>query len=122
MRTLGGLCLALLLWSVPASARDIFVDNVSGDDRFIGSQINNAADGSGPVRTIGKALRLAGNGDAIELAATGQPYRESVSLVGSSHSGLAGHPFTIRGNGAILDGSAPVPPQAWEHYNGAEFR
>ena len=40
-------------------------------------------DGSGPLRTLAKALRLAGPGDHIHLANTGLPYRESVSLVGN---------------------------------------
>ena len=81
-----------------------------------------AADLAGPVRTIAKALRLAGAGDVIVLAKTNAPYRESVSLVGSRHSGTAKEPFMIRGNGAILDGSAPVPAKAWESYKGAIFR
>ena len=74
------------------------------------------------MRTIAKALRLAGAGDVIVLAKTNAPYRESISLVGSRHSGTAKEPFMIRGNGAILDGSAPVPAKAWESYKGAIFR
>ena len=74
------------------------------------------------MRTITRALQLAGNGDTIVLANTNVPYRENISLVGSRHSGTPQQPFTIRGNGAILDGSAPVPPEAWESYRGAVFR
>ena len=38
MRTCLGFCLALVLWSTPAPGREIFVDNVGGDDRFTGQQ------------------------------------------------------------------------------------
>jgi hypothetical protein len=106
----------------PASARDIHVNNQSGNDRFTGHYFQNMPDETGPVRTIAKALRLAGAGDRIILANTGQPYRESVSLVGSRHSGTSFQPFVIEGNGAILDGSSPVPAHAWEHYRGPVFR
>ncbi len=122
MRILGGLCLVLLLWSIPAVGRDIFVDNTGGDDRSTGQQPRNTVDRSGPVQTIAKALWLAASGDAIVLAKTDQPYRESISLVGSRHSGTARQPFVIRGNGAILDGSAPVPPGAWANHEGPVFR
>jgi hypothetical protein len=110
------------LLAAPAAGRDIHVDNLSGDDSFTGRYREHLPDRSGPVRTIAKALRLARSGDRIVLAKTEQPYRESLSLVGSRHSGYSYRPFVIEGNGAILDGSAPVPPEAWEHYRGAVFR
>jgi hypothetical protein len=117
--------LAVLVVSVslvsPALARDIFVNNVAGDDRATGHN-PQAPDESGPVRTITKALRLARQGDHIFLANTGQPYRESISLVGSQHSGFLSNRFCIFGNGAILDGSNPVPPIAWESFRGPMFR
>jgi hypothetical protein len=122
MRMLVGFCLALTLWSTAALGREVFVDNVSGDDRSTGQQPRGAADLSGPVRTIAKALRLAGPGDVVVLARNNVPYRESISLVGSRHSGTAEAPFAIRGNGAVLDGSAPVPSGAWEPYRGPIFR
>ena len=106
----------------PAAARDIFVSNTGGDDSFTGRQARSMPDRSGPVRTIAKALRLARQGDRIVLAKTDLPYRESISLVGSRRSGSSLTRFVIAGNGAVLDGSAPVPPDAWEHYRGAVFR
>ena len=109
MRTVGSFWLILVLWSMPAAGRDIFVDNLAGNDRATGDQPRHTADLTGPVRTISKALFLSANADAIVLTKTSQPYRESLSLVGSRNSGFADHPFAIRGNGAILDGSAPVP-------------
>lgn len=106
----------------PADARDIYVDNRGGDDGATGRHEQYTADRAGPVRTITKALRLAQNGDRILLANTGKPYRESISLVGSRHGGTPVQRFVIQGNGAILDGSAPVPSEAWEHYRGDVFR
>ena len=122
MRMLGGWCLLLLLWPMPGVGRDIFVDNTAGDDRATGQRPRQAPDATGPVATIAAALRLAAGGDAIVLANTQRPYRENVSLVGSRHSGSAQQPFAIRGNGAVLDGSAPVPPRAWQNYRGPVFR
>jgi hypothetical protein len=117
--------LALAAWlapSAPAAAREIYVNNVEGNDRFAGDQPRVTSAQSGPVRTIVKALRLANSGDHVVLAKTAQPYRESISLVGSRHSGSLHQEFVIEGHGAILDGSAEAPPQAWENYRGAVFR
>jgi len=105
-----------------ALARDFYVSNLAGDDRFAGRQPTAEPDGSGPVRTIARALSLAGQGDQIHVENTGQPYRESVSLVGSRHSGSPLAPFVLAGNGAALVGTAPVPPRAWENYRKAVFR
>jgi hypothetical protein len=102
--------------------REVFVDNAGGDDRFSGQQPRDPGGMGGPVRTLAKALRLAGPGDSIVLAKTDAPYRESLSLTGSRHSGAAQQPFAIQGNGAILDGSVPAPGEAWELYKGAIFR
>jgi len=122
VRVFGCFLVVFYLLTAPAAGRDIHVDNLAGDDSFTGHYLQYTPDRSGPVRTIAKALRLARSGDRIVLAKTDQPYREGISLVGSRHSGLLDRPFAIEGSGAILDGSAPVPPDAWEHYRGAVFR
>lgn len=122
MREIGCLFVGLALAAAPAMGRDIHVSNTAGDDSFSGHYPQTVHDRTGPVRTIAKALRLAQAGDRIVLAATGEPYRESVSLVGRRHSGYSHRPFAIEGNGAILDGSAGIPPEQWEHYRGAVFR
>jgi hypothetical protein len=108
--------------STLAEARDIYVSNAAGDDRSTGDFQGNTTAGLGPVQTIAKALRLAQPGDHLVLANTGQPYRESVSISGTRLSGLGSVPLVIMGNGAILDGSLPVPDRAWEHYLGDMFR
>jgi hypothetical protein len=58
----------------------------------------------------------------VILAATGQPYRESITLQAGRHSGLGEHPFEIVGNGAVLDGLAPVPEGDWKHAGGEVYR
>ena len=113
---------ALLLLASAAAARNIYVNNVAGNDKSSGSQPATATLGAGPVQTIARALRLAQSADRIVLAATGQPYRESISLVGSRHSGTPGEPLVIEGHAAVLDGSAPVPPVAWEYYRAGVYR
>ena len=122
MRILSGLCLFIALWAGPVLGRDIYVDNVAGNDRSTGRQATPATDLSGPVQTIAKALRLAEAGDTVVLAKTGSPYCESISLVGNRHSGTAQQPFMIRGNGATLDGAQAVPRKVWESYRGPVFR
>lgn len=117
------LSVALLVCLLPSVAvgRDWYVNNVAGDDRKDGLNPTSLSANSGPVRTIAKALRHAGKMDRIILANTGEPYRESISI-GGQHGGIELAPFTIIGNGAILDGSAPVPTDGWEHFRGETFQ
>jgi hypothetical protein len=56
---------------------------------------------------------VAGRADRIVLANTGVPYREAIGLCGGDHSGGPFNWFVIEGNGATLDGSAPIDPLAW---------
>ena len=115
--------LAIFLFATSiAAAREIYVDNLAGDDRNDGSSEKVNAAGSGPCRTIARALRAAHRGDRIILANNGEPYRESITLQGGRHSGSFRNPFQIEGNGAILDGSQPVPDEGWEFDRGEIFR
>lgn len=118
------MCLAIFCTSLAADAqaRDLFVDNVAGDDRLDGTQPRMAGALSGPVRTIGRALHLALPGDRIVIAATDEPYRESITLAGSRNSGDGYQPFVIEGNGATLDGSLPIPPEVWEIVSADVYR
>ena len=119
---------ASVLWALSfvflsgAVAKDIHVNNLAGDDAFSGRHDRNLSDRSGPVRTLARALEMASQGDRIILTNTGEPYRESITLTGTRHSGYSFRPFVIEGNGAILDGSAPVAADAWEHYEGPVYR
>lgn len=119
---LGASLLLALALVTAATAKDIHVNNVDGDDSFTGRHDRNLSDRGGPVRTIARALQLASQGDRIILTNTGEPYRESITLTGSRHSGYSFRPFVIEGNGAILDGSTPVVAEAWEHYRGHVYR
>lgn len=113
----------LILYTAdPLSARDIYVDNVAGDDRRAGSSAAVAGQSGGPCRSLRRALELAEASDRIVLANTGQPYQESVTLQAGRHTGLPSQPFTIEGNGAILDGSALVPKDAWKFVETQVFR
>jgi len=107
--------------SASVEARNVFVDNVAGDDRADGMSPQPSIEG-GPVRTIARALALALTGDHVHLANTGEPYRESISLSGGNHSGFEISPFTLVGNGAVLDGSRPVPADDWEGVRDNLFR
>lgn len=113
----------LLLQCSSVLAGDIFVDNLVGDDRRNGREPATTGVGIGPVRTIAKALRLANKGDRIILANhPGQPYRESIAISGGYHSGVAGYPFELIGNGAILDGTMSLAEAEWEFVEGQTFR
>lgn len=114
MRTAILFVVFVLLAAAELPAREIFVDNVAGDDRAHGLQPTSIG-ADGPVRSIARALHLAQSRDRIVLANTSQPYRESISLVGGDHSGAPHEPFILDGNGATLDGTAPVPPLAWQY-------
>lgn len=106
----------------PALARDLYVNNVTGDDRRDGSQPESDGKLGGPFRTLTRALKAASKADRIIVAATGEPYRESITIQAGNHSGITGRPFTIVGNGAVLDGSQSVPGSVWEHVQGDIFR
>ena len=101
-----------------AVARDVFVNNMTGDNALDGSFPNVESNTSGPVRTIGRALQLADKADRIVLAKTDMPYREMISLSTSRQSGFRDHPFEIIGNGAVLDGTQPISPIDWRQVRG----
>lgn len=114
------LAIALFGAATPAAifGRDVFVDNMSGDDRRDGSAPEVAGERAGPCRSIGRGLQLVEPGDRLVVANHGEPYRESVTLQAARHSGTTGQPFEIVGNGAMLDGRQPVSGDAWEHHSG----
>lgn len=103
-------CFAL---QCPLAARDIYVNNVAGDDRADGSVREPIDPEHGPVRSIKRAVQLAQKYDRITLADTGTPYRECITLATSRNSGGEGFPFVLDGNGATLDGSAPIAVERW---------
>lgn len=111
------LFLAIVSFLIPSRRTDagtIYVNNRLGSDAYNGIRAEAITEQTGPVKTIGRALKLAGRSDVISLANTGVPYYESISLVGSKHSGPVQQPFTILGNGATLSGAMAVPETAWQ--------
>lgn len=114
------LAMAVLAISSTASAATYYVDNQRGTDHATGLAPDLGAQ-DGPVRTLAAAFARASVADRIELAATGVPYRESISLSLPRHHGFAGKPFTINGNGAVLDGTVVAAPGAWRHIEGNVF-
>lgn len=103
----------LLIASTTAFAREIFVDNVAGRDADDGQVPIATQAGSGPVRTLTRAARLARPRDTIILNNTGTPYYDSLSLTGQRHSGDPNAPFVVIGNGATISGLRSVPPDGW---------
>ena len=97
-----------------AGARDIYVNNLTGDDRSSGTADRVISEGNGPVRTIGRALRRTEFGDRIVLTNTGEPYREQVSIEGPRNSGSTLSPFILEGDGATLDGTARISSELWQ--------
>lgn len=122
LRAIGFAAAIGVLFAGNAAARDLYVDNVAGDDRRDGASEKVAGVGGGPCKSIRRALELAHNGDRIFLAKTDEPYRESITFQAEKNSGLPDRPFILFGNGAILDGTQEIPRRAWEPAGGNELR
>jgi hypothetical protein len=122
MSTARLLPVCLLFACATASARDIYVNNVLGDDRRGGRMPVVSGESGGPCKSISKALRIARPSDRIVVANTGQPYRDSLSVQGSNHSGTDRFPFIISGNGATLDGTVTLADAHWEYAGNDAYR
>jgi hypothetical protein len=106
----------LLIFAIgsPAWAKVIYVNNRTGSDVNDGRSAEVGALRAGPVRSLERAAVLLRPGDIVEIANTGDPYFDSLRLIGGSVSGVESHPTIIHGNGVILDGSEPVDPNEWD--------
>ena len=85
-------CVMVLMSPLGVRASEIYVDNVSGNDRYNGRAQEPASDQVGPVRTLARALSLITGSDALILTKTGVPYEESMILSGGRLSGSPGVP------------------------------
>lgn len=121
MKFLPLVAIGFLLASSFVFGRDIYIDNQAGDDLFAGLRPTSGA-ADGPVRTISQGLRRVKAGDRLVIANTGVAYNEAIALVGARHSGYPDAPFVVEGNGAVIDGRAPVPRYMWESAGDALFR
>ncbi len=104
----------LFLTSLRAEAKVIYVDNVSGADRADGLSERPTNDISGPVHSIRRAMQIVLPGDILNIANTGVPYFESISITGKRLSGTLDQPLRIVGNGAILSGARAIPDGGWQ--------
>ncbi|CAN5687116.1 hypothetical protein BH09VER1_BH09VER1_03650 [soil metagenome] len=88
-----------------AGANEFYVDNEKGSDSADGLAAKPDA-GSGPVKTLAKAVALLTPGDTLNLVATATPYHETIQL--NDVAGTAGHPIIIDGHGATITGCDPL--------------
>ena len=95
-------------------AKTLYVNNRLGSDRHDGLVESAVSGESGPVRTIGRALALAGLSDSIVIAKTKRPYYESLTIMGEKNSGTTTIPFRIVSQGAIVSGAIKVPDTGWK--------
>jgi len=116
------LVIITLCFATQAHARDWYVDNVAGDNRWDGKTGKRQGETFGPLREIRMALHRATAGDRIVLVKNDEPYRECISLVGNKHSGTVLQPFIIEGNNAILDGSQATGEFDWQALGGDLYR
>ena len=106
-----------------AFARDIHVDNSTGDDRYMGQSLTISAGQQGPLRTLQKAVRIAKPGDRIVIHPTGYPFHEEVIISGITRpSPTKDFPIVIEGNGALLDGLVGIDPMLGRDMGGGLFR
>lgn len=82
----------------------IHVNNLTGDDRSDGSE-------SAPLRSIARALEIAGISAEIEIANTGIPYPGGNVL--RRGGGTPEQPMVIEGNGAVISGLEAIPVEQW---------
>ncbi|MDA1015361.1 MAG: right-handed parallel beta-helix repeat-containing protein [Planctomycetota bacterium] len=110
------LAIALSLQAIETThGADIYVDNQLGNDAYDGTNERATDEVNGPVRTIGKALKVSNRGDVIHIKDNGQPYRESLAIAGIRHCGVPGVPLRILGGGAVISGDRPLPLGSWHH-------
>lgn len=103
-----------LIFTPAVSAETIYVDSRLGNDANDGTAPDPLGSGSGPVRTMQRAVQLVRGGGAISIRNNGTPYYGSFSLVGDRYSGQPVHPFVIEGNGAVLSGAKPIETELWQ--------
>lgn len=114
--------LGVCFWVTNLEGRTIYVDNQSGSDGFDGYAPSSQTQITGPVQSLRQALKLARPSDEIVLTNTGVPYSESLNLSGGRHSGFPNEPLVIRGNGAVLNGTAELPSDGWQRQRNGLWR
>jgi len=115
VRTVAFISVALILLNIvsPATAEVFYVNNRTGEDRNDGTFETPVSTLTGPVKSISRALELAGFADTINIANTGVPYYDNLSFQGEKNSGDPVRPFRVIGNGATITGAMVIPFGAW---------
>lgn len=85
-----------------ATAREIYIDNLTGNDQHAGTA-------DAPLRSARRGAMMAAAGDTIHLLPKGSVYREMITLADKRD-------LTIEGHDCIVSGADPLPfdPAAWE--------
>lgn len=101
------LCLVI---GISAPGRDLQVDPVAGLDAHDGV--------AAPVKTIGRAVKLAQLGDTVHLAPA--RYKEAVMFV--NKVGEPDRPIVLDGHGATLDGADSLVAADWQMVSPGLYR
>jgi hypothetical protein len=100
----------LLLSCENGTAREIYVNNQTGNDQQAGTA-------DAPLRSARRAVMMAAAGDTIHLLPEGAVYREMITLADKRD-------ITIEGHDCVVSGADPLPadPAAWEKVGEALHR
>jgi hypothetical protein len=113
LHLLAFLTVTLLILST-ADAKTLYVNNRLGSDGFDGSLEAAVSGHAGPLKTIGRALKLATISDLIVVVKTEEPYYETLTIMGRDNSGTRTYPFRIVSQGAIISGAQRMAETGWK--------
>lgn len=109
-------CLFLLLvlgGFSPLQSATLYVDVAKGTDSNPGTQ-------EAPLKTTGKAIRIAQPGDTVVIVKVDFAIREMLAI--QNKSGEPGQPITIDGQGNLFTGCDPLKPEDWTEVRLGVFR
>jgi hypothetical protein len=123
VREWGALVALACLGVVQLPARDLFVDNLAGDDRRNGLTPTVSGQSDGPIRSLQLAVSVAHYGDRVILRPTGIAYRGGVVIAGAANPGGDSRlPITLEGNDAVISGIEPFDATEWEIASRTHYR
>ncbi|MCF7854351.1 MAG: right-handed parallel beta-helix repeat-containing protein [Candidatus Pacebacteria bacterium] len=116
-KLLGGLMALFVLGTAGTGAREVFVDNVKGNDAWDGSE-------GKPYKTIQHALLKLRTSDTLHLTPNKVPYRGPVSLDRRNNAELGGtaeQPMVVDGHGAEITGFRRFEADEWKDEGNGVF-